>query len=164
MIICGQVHKEKFKKTSDLNINAPEFYPGNIKQYIKVGCNVVAKVFSPKSMVNVCYVAELVNKSEINNNDVNIEKRYDKKFVKINQVETLDGDFASLKTSANVTFKQNTSVLNKCDIYDRMVSTTANTNKIMLKNISSTSRPRDTANSNKIILIFLQCQIVVLLG
>ena len=141
--------KRKVQKTSNLNIHAPEFYPGNIEQHIKVGCNVVAKVFSPKNTVNVCYVAELVNKLAINNNDVNIQKSYDKKFVKINQVETLDGDFTNLKTSANVTVNQNTSVLNKCDIYDRMVSTTVNTNKTILKNISSTSRPRDTANSNQ---------------
>ena len=75
----------------------------------------------------------------------------------MNQVETLDRDFTNPKTSANITLGQSTSVLNKCDIYDHMVSTTAKIDKTVLKNISSTSRPRDTVNRNQqnIIISFI---------
>ena len=40
--------QSKVLKTSNLNVNAQEFYPGNITRYTKIGCNVFAKVFSPK--------------------------------------------------------------------------------------------------------------------
>ena len=140
--------KRKVKQIFNFNVNAPEFFPGNNKkQYIKVGCNVFAKVFSPKNRVNTCDVVKPVNKSVINNN-VNIEIN-DKAFLQINRAETLDKDFTSLVTSASTTVNQSTSVLDSCDIYDRMICTTANSNKIMLKNMSSTSRPCDTVNNSQ---------------
>ena len=140
--------KVKVKQIFHFNVNAPEFVPGNNKkQYIKVGCNVFAKVFSPKNRVNTCHLVKPVNASIINNN-ANIESN-DTVIQQINRAETLGKDFTSLVTSASTTANQSTSVLNSCDIYDRMISTTANSNKIMLKNISSTSRPCDTVSNNQ---------------
>ena len=140
--------KIKVKQIFNFNVNAPEFFPGNNKkQYIKVGCNVFAKVFSPKNRVKTGDLVKPVNESVINNH-ANTESN-GKAILQINRAETLDKDFTSLVTSASTMVDQSTSVLNSCDIYDRMISTTANSNKIMLKNISSTSRPCDTVNNNQ---------------
>ena len=100
-------------------------------------------------MGNVCHVAESVVKTVINDDGIYIDKKVDQKIVRINQAKTLDRDFASPETSTNILLNQSTSILNKCDIYNHTVSTTAKINEAMLKNISSTSRPRDTANSDQ---------------
>ena len=69
--------KRKVKQIFNFNVNAPEFFPGNNKkQYIKIGCNVFAKVFSPKHRVNTRDVVKPVNKSVINNNVIMIKYFY----------------------------------------------------------------------------------------
>ena len=48
----GNVQCSKIDKIQKWNVNAPVFYPGNVRYCSKSGCNILARVFLPKNCGN----------------------------------------------------------------------------------------------------------------
>ena len=139
-----------------MNVNAPEFCPGNVKNQRKNGCNVFAKAFFTKygvdgNKTNFHCTANMVKKFTENSNIVNSKDSNDEicneNIKALNNVETLDRHITNAKSCTGTTLSESTPVLNKCVIYNHTGSTTVKINDTVLKNNSSTSRPCDTVDN-----------------
>ena len=137
------VHFKKQLETRQiqlLNVNASEFWPGDVKNQMKSGCNIFAKVFVPKSCVNgnrvdSLYTNNMANELTICSNIKNFKNTSfelcNENIKAMNGTKTLSKYNNSTRAHIGPMVHESTPVLNRCEIHDPMGSTSVRRRNII---------------------------------
>ena len=144
--------QRRVKSIQLLNVNAPAFFPGNVKYPLKGGCNIFANVFYPKYGANTIKMnspggGKMANRF-IERCSIDISgKLCNQSEQVVNGVEFIDNYNMNTESHKKTMLHESLPVLDQHMIPNHTGSTSVMENNIMFKDTSSTSRPCDMVNN-----------------